>query len=402
MSKTLNFRLFLAFCILHSALFTASSLRAEEWGFSFSGQLLQVVDRQKTVARHAGSTNYAATIYVRLYDDSEGAATGKAQAIWGRRIDVHVKNGTFSCELRDSAGDGQQLANTAHARLQDAFAHLGGSVVTVGVTPFDDRNAEISPRQRLAAVPFAVNAGDALGTVGDVTIPGTLRTGALKAADVTFGGTVSHAGNVTFQTDPMLPRLTLGDSEPLKVETMAVSGEVAVKRVEADTLKTGEAKVKVSKLTDGSVSGLAVSNAVTVGTLEPVGKTLETTGDMAVRDLAVRDFVVGGGMDLFKWADKPVELGPSTAESKGYYTGNGANGHWTATCNCLISLSIKTTGTATITLTTKNGGTVTVGTIQASGWFPFQVFLRKDQRISWSGGSEGEKDFRAVYREFRY
>jgi len=389
----------LALFTIHFSLFTA---RAEEWGFSFSGQLLQVVDQQKTVVQKDGSKNYAATIYVRLYDDSEATATLKSQAIWGRCIDVHVKNGTFSCELKDSAGDGQPLAGTAHVRLQDAFAALGGSVVTVGVTPFDDKNAEISPRQRLAAVPFAVNAGDALGTVGDVTIPGTLKTGAFKAAaDVTFGGTVSHAGNATFRSDPRMPRLSLGDSESLKVKTMTVGEDMEVKRVEAGTLTTGEAAVKVGKLAGGSVSNLVVAGAVTADALKPVGQTLETSGNVSVRDLVVKDFVLGGGMDMFQWAAEPTKLERADEEAFGYYTGSAANGYWTATCNCLMSLSFRLENSVTVKLSTKDGE-IEAGTIQASGsgsgWFPFQVFLRSGQVISWTGGSE----ILVVYREFRY
>jgi len=378
---------------------------AEDWGFSFSGILQQVSDNVHAPATLNGEKLYSTSLFIRLYNDSEEAATSKDQAIWGRKIPVMVKDGQFTCELKDSAGT--ELA-AAHSSLVEALAAATGSRLSIGVTPFDDTNAEITPRQLLSAAPFAAVAGDARGTLGDISVPGTLTVGAFTAGSAVFADTVRHSGTATFSSDPKLPKLTLSESEPLEAPQLESEEAVSVSTVETANVSAGTVTAKVETLVEGVVSNLSVKGAASVASVRPVRLSLKAEGDASCTDLSVTNLVFGSGVDLFQWEKTTGELTASDVTSAGQYKGDkdGKNGEWTVPAFDSVSQELPKYYFLSLSVDVGNGGSVSVkvddaevATLSApKGWQSFQVFLKPGQKFSWSSAQAGK----LYFRRFRY
>jgi len=403
-------------CLLSLSL--ALVAHGEEWGFSFSGTILETKDDgTKTPALYNGSSNYTANVYIRLYDESSGEDADKP--LWGRQITVHTRNGAFTCELRDSSG--VQLSDATYQHLQDAFAHLSGDSVSVGVTPFKDTSGgEITPRQTLVAVPTAVNAGDALGTVGDVTVDGKLTVGAARVPQADFKGSVTHGGSVTFQSPTTLRSLTLDDSATFKVSSLAVGKDVSVAEVQADVLKAADLNAEVANVGSAAFTNLTLTGSAEANALKSGNGALNVAGDASALKLNCMQLVMGGSIDFFKWGGFQYLTKSSEPSSESKYHGSEANGDWTVPIDfsggdVFISLSFRYSGTAAYT--EDCGTTISIGEqdsvsptkvakLSASSlpdgesvWLPFQAFLRRGQKISWSGDAKAVSIY---YRPFTY
>lgn len=122
----------------------ASALAAEK--FAYKGQL-ERADGAAFAERLPTSMSF------RLYDRASGG-----KPLWGRTMPVKIEaDGSFYVELSDDRGSPSD-PNLAYAAISDAFAS-GSLEFWIGLTP--GAYSELSPRQKLAAVPRALHATSA-------------------------------------------------------------------------------------------------------------------------------------------------------------------------------------------------------------------------------------------------
>jgi len=392
------------FCLLSClSLFTA---RGGEPGFAFSGRLLETSDSTSAVVKLDGKTSYAADLYLRLYDDSEGEKTEKSEALWGRCVRVNVQDGNFSCDLCDSAGT--PIAGLPCERLADAFARLSGTKLSVGVTPFDDANTEITPRQTLTSAPFAVCAHDALGSAGDLAVPGTVNATGFSAESAAFAGTVNHEGTVTLASRLTLPKLVMDDTRTLTLSTLDAAS-AGVTNATASDVAVGTAKAAVGDVGELVAADLAFAGNTRIGMLSPPEGSDELVVDGAVgtKAIEVTDIEVGSPLALFKWepAFYTLKAASTSSESSGYYNYEGQNGWWSAPTDkpVFVSLSFNVSDSSGITVKVDE---IEIANLSLSGgvapaWMSVQVFLNKKQKISWSGAKHPDGVLMTC-REFSY
>ena len=145
------------------------------------------------------------TIEFRIYD---GPGTS-AQVLGGRAYNVLLDaNGLFNTSLTDAAGS--EIDGVPSTGLADVLARNSGTTLYIGLT-VDNSSGEISPRQALLAVPYAIHASDAAAASGDFTVEGKTT---LKGNLEVTGGTVSAQsleatslvvnGNITASTSGSL------------------------------------------------------------------------------------------------------------------------------------------------------------------------------------------------------
>jgi len=169
--------------------------------FTYQGQLMEVVNGANTPVTSGGSNIFAATMWVRLYNSTDAAKTAP---LYGRKIDTSVNSGVFTIDIGDEYG--VPLPAPSSNLLATISGMTDSSTLFVGITPFDDANNEIQPRQQLFSAPFALLANDASQALGNFTATnGTslfnsldVQGSALFMGAVTNQGAVSIGGNVTF------------------------------------------------------------------------------------------------------------------------------------------------------------------------------------------------------------
>ena len=129
------------------------------------------------------------TIEFRLYDQASGGSPH-----WGRRHGVLLdEEGNFAVELSDAAGE--EIAGVPGTGLADALARNAASAVYLGLA-VDGEPAEISPRQKLLAVPAASFASDAGAASGDMAVDGDLAAGGARASGTVGGGSLETPGGI--------------------------------------------------------------------------------------------------------------------------------------------------------------------------------------------------------------
>ena len=118
----------------------------------------------------------AHTIEFRIY----GQATGGVP-YWGRKHHVTLDDeGNFAVEISDVAGEA--IAGVAGTGLAEILARDAATTLYIGLA-VDGETAEISPRQKLLAVPAATYAADASTAKGDMAV-----NGSVTAKDVQISG----------------------------------------------------------------------------------------------------------------------------------------------------------------------------------------------------------------------
>lgn len=113
-------------------------------------------------------------VQFRIYNTATGGS-----AIWGRSYPVLLDdNGLFNVALSDDTG----AEIVGGASLAKIFAQHAGTTLYIGIT-VDGSSGEISPRQALLAVPYAIHAADAAAASGDFTVAGRATlSGGLEVA----------------------------------------------------------------------------------------------------------------------------------------------------------------------------------------------------------------------------
>ena len=110
----------------------------------------------------------------RLYDQPAGG-----EALWGRAYPVTLDDaGLFNVALSDEGGAALSDGTPTNG-LAKALAANVGSPLHLGLTVAGSE-AEISPRQKLLAVPVATMALDASSASGDLAVAGAVKAGTAK------------------------------------------------------------------------------------------------------------------------------------------------------------------------------------------------------------------------------
>ena len=132
----------------------------------------------------------------RIYDGPT-----KDTPLWGRAYNVLLDaNGLFNTAITDAAGSA--IDGVPSTGLASILANNSGTTLYIGLT-VDNSSGEISPRQALLAVPYAIHASDAASASGDFTVEGTttlkgvvtvagaVNAGAVSATSLSVNGNVS-------------------------------------------------------------------------------------------------------------------------------------------------------------------------------------------------------------------
>ena len=152
------------------------------------------------VIKEVGGTvpaNKNRTIQFRIYD---GPTVDTP--LWGRAYNVLLDaNGLFNTAITDAAGS--EIDGVTSTGLAAILAQKSGTTLYIGLT-VDGSSGEISPRQALLAVPYAIHASDAAAASGDFIVEGqtTLKGGlevtggqvtvpALSATSLSVTGNIS-------------------------------------------------------------------------------------------------------------------------------------------------------------------------------------------------------------------
>ena len=158
----------------------------------------------------AAPANKNRTIEFRIYDSPTGD-----NVLWGRAYNVLLdNNGLFNTALTDAAGSA--IDGVTATGLASILARNAGTTLYIGLT-VDNSSGEISPRQALLAVPYAIHAADAAGSSGDftvtgnttlagtLTVAGAMNADALTAKGLTVNGDVTVAPSGSFSGYGTIP-----------------------------------------------------------------------------------------------------------------------------------------------------------------------------------------------------
>ena len=140
----------------------------------------------------------------RLYTQATGGSP-----VWARKRNVLLNaNGLFNTSISD---DGDPITGTPETPLAAVLANNANTTLYIGLT-VDETSGEISPRQALLAVPYAMHAADVTAASGDfaveglatlrggLTVTGTVTMPAMTVASASVNGDVSSAGTVRANT----------------------------------------------------------------------------------------------------------------------------------------------------------------------------------------------------------
>ena len=144
------------------------------------------------------------TVEFRLYTQASGGSP-----VWARKRNVLLNaNGLFNTSISD---DGDPITGTPETPLAAVLANNANTTLYIGLT-VDETSGEISPRQALLAVPYAIHAADVTAASGDfaveglatfrggMTVMGTVTMPAMTVASASVNGDVSSAGTVRANT----------------------------------------------------------------------------------------------------------------------------------------------------------------------------------------------------------
>ncbi len=143
------------------------------------------------------------TVEFRLYEQPVGG-----EALWGRSYPVLLDDaGLFNVALSDADGAVLSDGSPTNGFVNALLGHVGTSLY-LGLTVAGSE-AEISPRQKLLAVPIATMALDAVAASGDLEVAGRASAGTAKISgtvtaaalsttlDATLGGNLAIGGTLS-------------------------------------------------------------------------------------------------------------------------------------------------------------------------------------------------------------
>ena len=139
------------------------------------------------------------SIEFRIYDQATSGVP-----YWGRRHSVTLDDeGNFAVEISDAAGEA--IADVPGTGLAEVLARDSAVTLYIGLA-VDGETAEISPRQKILAVPAAMYAADARNAKGDMEVDGAVTaenariSGSVDARHLAADGGIA-AGSLTTTSD---------------------------------------------------------------------------------------------------------------------------------------------------------------------------------------------------------
>ena len=149
--------------------------------FSYQGLLRDAQGNALSEKSHA--------VEFRIYEQAAGGVP-----CWGRRHGVTLdEEGNFAVEISDVAGEA--IAGVADTGLAEVLARVSASTLYIGLS-VDGEAAEISPRQKILAVPAATYAADANRASGDMAVDGSVTTENAQAASAVDARSFAAEGDV--------------------------------------------------------------------------------------------------------------------------------------------------------------------------------------------------------------
>lgn len=171
----------------------------------------------------------AQTIEFRLYENASGG-----DFCWGRSYQVLLSsNGLFNVELSDASGtllDNSKTELLPNVISENPSLYLGLTVSGA---------SEISPRQQLLSVPYALVAGDSKRASGDFSVADELRVGSgIQAVD----GTIT-ASNMVLSSEGSEATMNVNSNGNLSVGNLDVSGSITAGSITGSTDIQGETEL---------------------------------------------------------------------------------------------------------------------------------------------------------------
>ena len=158
-------------------------------GFAYQGVLRDAQGLRLEQTEH--------TVEFRLYENATGG-----EALWGRSYPVLLDtNGLFNVALSDKTGSAIADGTPSNGLAKAIAGHVG-TPLYLGLSVVGS-GAEISPRQKLLAVPVATMALDATASSGNLSVAGKVESSTAKIAGAataaTFAATnaASVGGNLS-------------------------------------------------------------------------------------------------------------------------------------------------------------------------------------------------------------
>lgn len=404
------------------------AMAAVPLSINYSGELVET-----TSGTEQEIADKNTVFYVRLY-----ASATSTQPLWARQYSVLLNKGKFTLELSESGGSDLGGASTSSLRqaLRLQADDPSSEALYIGVRPFDDQpNMEISPRQRVVSVPFAMLANDVTRarrnfavTNGKVSVKNLT---VLQSAVFSNGFTVAAAQGTTtvqFASAPLF-KGGVANSQSDKVLQVAKSATAAG----AMTFNSGL-----------SVTTLTSSAAATFNNGLVVKQATALNGDLSVKNgLTVGSggtTVVGGGLapangisvlssgsvtltNLFLTSSSFPFASMLDSTILSYVANSSTQGAWQAPKDCFVIAVVGFNGSggtgtklsarfyASPTSTVGTGTYITeagMGTVLSEpGYTTFQgtetvsFFLKSGEYLTWVS-SNGTINLKLVYRTFTY
>lgn len=298
----------------------------------------------------------------RLYDQpGSGLLAEKATALWGRQSSVTLSSGDFDVDLKDTFGT--QLADTRFISLADALTEAlkdGPRDLYLGLTPVNDANAEIFPRQRLTAIPKVVQAravrtipDDFVSTNGTFSMDGTLVVNGASQmkGDVSYGATEFGLQSATaFNGGVAIAGTLAADAvAATKLQADAVAVKTAVTDGTGLLTVTGALAAAGTTLWSGNITGTAgtiTADSISGAVLTPQATTVTLTASNLVNRSTTNPIykhkgtwkLIGGWQtftDINEIAERHnMRVYDSRRGVLDSFTSISA-GTWTAPCDCL-------------------------------------------------------------------
>ena len=282
-------------------------------------------DEVGNVISNGGAVVRNHELVVRLWDNATGG-----NLLWGRHFTVFTdETGLFNLEVHDNGGalvadDG----NPSYTTLENALSANAAGSVYIGIKVVGSDN-EISPRQKMFAVPYAGVANEARKLRGDVTVDGTLTvTVADKTSEVkiTSDGISQSSGSSVFNNLQVNDSV---DASSLEVKNNSVFTGAATF---GGSVAVGSKNAPVASFTVASKDfGVDGNGNTTVGGTLTVDGDATVEGKLKAGSLEVNNAalvpVPVGGIIMWTKAESPDGQGWATSKNGGYWAVcNGKNG----------------------------------------------------------------------------
>ena len=211
------------------------------------------------ISNKAGKVQRSQSVTLRLWETA--TSTENEKPLWARRFAVYTdETGLFNLEVSDSVGSPLPGAAKENS-LVEALTKAKAGQLYIGLE-VEGSAAEIVPRQRLFAVPFAAVANDVRAITQDVPVSGQLRFEKNGKKVIVSGDGISQKGEGSSSTFNAVDATTVV-AGTVKVATIKPNAVNATVTVDANLNVGYDATVQ----SNATVKGTLTSN---LGEVVPV------------------------------------------------------------------------------------------------------------------------------------